>query len=44
MVSKKLMTYLAVIGKKAAVKAAGDASVVSCHQPKEPAALKKLKK
>lgn len=44
---KKQNTFLkavAAIGLKSAVKASGTASGFSCHQPKEPAALKKLKK
>ncbi|MDE6088104.1 MAG: cyclic lactone autoinducer peptide [Oscillospiraceae bacterium] len=41
---KKLLKNLASVSKWAAVKAAGNASCASMHQPKEPAALKNLKK
>lgn len=43
-VQKSLLKGLASAGKMAAVKAAGEASIAYMHQPKEPAALKKLKK
>lgn len=41
---KELMKSIASVGKWVAVKAAGSASCASMHQPKEPAALKNLKK
>jgi len=39
-----ILKAVAAIGLKSAVKASGTASGYSCYQPKEPAALKKLKK
>lgn len=43
-ISKKVMKAVAALGKHAAFKAAGEASAAHCHQPKEPAALKNMKK
>ncbi len=42
--TEKLLRKVAMFSRKAAIKAAGAASVCNCHQPKEPAALKKLAK
>lgn len=41
---KAILKKLAAASKFAAVKAAGSTSAASCYQPKEPEALKKLKK
>ncbi len=43
-VTKKVLNKVALIGKFAAIKAAGEASVANAYQPKEPAALKKMRK
>ncbi len=43
-IQKTMLEKLAALSKHAAVKAAGAASVASYHQPKEPQALKNLKK
>lgn len=41
-IQNAVLKKIAGIGKSAAVKAAGTASWGSCHQPKEPAELKKI--
>lgn len=41
---KKVLSIIAKIGVMSAVKAADTASILGCHQPKEPVALKKAKK
>lgn len=41
---KKVLGSIAAIGKFAAIKAAGSASCAGCHQPKEPEAVRKLRK
>lgn len=41
---KNILVKLASVSKFAAVKAAGSASAAGCYQPKEPKALKNLKK
>lgn len=41
---KTILKAVAMAGKKMAVKACGNASYFSFHQPKEPKALKNLKK
>ncbi len=41
---KAILKKVASASKFAAVKAAGTTSAASCHQPKEPKALKKPKK
>ena len=41
---KKMLNVIAKIGIKTAVKASDTASMLGCHQPKEPVALKKMKK
>lgn len=41
---KAILKKLAAVSKFAAVNAAGTSSAAGCHQPKEPEALKKLKK
>ncbi|MBQ8435744.1 MAG: cyclic lactone autoinducer peptide [Oscillospiraceae bacterium] len=41
---KKLLNVIAKIGVKSAVKASNTTSMIGCYQPKEPAALKNLKK
>lgn len=43
-IQKTMLEKLAAASKFAAVKAAGSTSLVSFHQPKEPKALKNLKK
>lgn len=43
-IQKNMLGKVAAIGKAAAIKAAGATSWASCHQPKEPKALKNLKK
>ncbi|MBQ8515096.1 MAG: cyclic lactone autoinducer peptide [Ruminococcus sp.] len=43
-VQKVMLDKLAALGQFAAVKAAGSASCAGYHQPKEPKALKNLKK
>lgn len=40
----KILSLVAKAGMKSAVKSAGAASIYSYHQPKEPVALKNLKK
>lgn len=40
----KVLNVIAKIGIKSAVKASDTVSILGCHQPKEPAALKKIKK
>ena len=40
----KVLNVIAKIGIKTAVKASDTASMLGCHQPKEPVALKKMKK
>ncbi len=40
----KVLNVIAKIGIKTAVKASDTASMFGCHQPKEPVALKKIKK
>lgn len=42
-VSTKLAKTIAAISLKTAIKASGAASHLGCHQPKEPASLKKFK-
>lgn len=39
-----ILGLVAKVGMKTAVKSAGAASIYSYHQPKEPVALKKIKK
>lgn len=41
---EKVLKKIASASKFAAVKAAGAASCAGCHQPKEPIAVKKLRK
>ncbi len=41
---KSILNLMAKAGMRSAVKAAGSASLFSYHQPKEPKALKSLKK
>lgn len=43
-VKSTLLKKLAACSKYAAVKAAGATSYAGCHQPKEPEAVRKLKK
>lgn len=43
-IKKTFLEKLAACSKFAAVKAAGSTSAAGCHQPKEPEALKKLRK
>ncbi|MBE6851637.1 MAG: cyclic lactone autoinducer peptide [Ruminococcus sp.] len=43
-IQKSVLKCMASVGKMTAVKAAGAASLAYMHQPKEPAALKNLKK
>ncbi len=43
-IQKMILKKISAIGKFAAVKAAGSASCAGYHQPKEPKALKKMKK
>lgn len=43
-IQKNMLNKVAAVGKAAAVKAAGATSWAGCHQPKEPKALKNLKK
>ncbi len=43
-VKSKILGLVAKAGMKTALKSAGAASTYSYHQPKEPEALKKLKK
>lgn len=43
-ITNTLLTAVAKVGKKAAVKTCGAASFFYCYQPKEPAALKKIAK
>lgn len=43
-IRKAMLNAAAAMGKTAAVKAAGAASLAGLHQPKEPNALKNLKK
>lgn len=40
----KVLNVIAKLGIKTAVKASDTASMLGCHQPKEPVALKKMKK
>lgn len=42
--TEKLLRKVAMFSRKAAIKAAGAASVCNCHQPKEPSALKRKTK
>ena len=44
MSKNKIYKLIAAFGRKAAVKASGTASGYGSYQPKEPSALKKLKK
>lgn len=44
MIKNKIYKLIAAFGRKAAVKASGTASGYGSYQPKEPEALKKLKK
>lgn len=44
MYKNKICKLIAAFGRKAAVKASGTASGYGTYQPKEPEALKKLKK
>ena len=44
MIQKTVLKGIASASKMAAVKAAGAASAACMHQPKDPAALKNLKK
>ena len=41
---KKILNIMAKVGMKSAVKACNTASMIGCYQPKEPEALKKLKR
>lgn len=41
---KKILNVMAKVGMKSAIKASNTASMFGCYQPKEPSALKKLKK
>ncbi len=41
---KSVLNLMAKVGMRSAVKSAGSASTFSYHQPKEPKALKLLKK
>lgn len=43
-IQNTMLKKLASASRFAAVKAAGSTSAASCYQPKEPAALKKIKK
>ncbi|MGN0631756.1 MAG: AgrD family cyclic lactone autoinducer peptide [Ruminococcus sp.] len=43
-IQKNMLGKVAAIGKAAAIKAAGATSWAGCHQPKEPKALKNIKK
>lgn len=43
-IQNMILKKISAIGKFAAVKAAGSASCAGYHQPKEPEALKKMKK
>lgn len=43
-ITNTLLTAVAKVGKKTAVKTCGAASFFYCYQPKEPAALKKIAK
>ena len=43
-VTEKVLNKVALIGKFAAIKAAGDASVANAYQPKEPEGLRQAKK
>ncbi len=43
-IQKSVLKCMASVSKATAVKAAGAASIAYMHQPKEPAALKKLTK
>lgn len=42
--NKTITKAIAAIARKAAIKASGTASGYGCYQPKEPKALKNLKK
>lgn len=44
MSQNKIYKIIAAFGRKAAIKASGTASGYGSYQPKEPSALKKLKK
>lgn len=44
MMKSKILKAIAVIGRQSAICAANKASAYTAYQPKEPAALKKLKK
>lgn len=41
---KKMLNFMAKIGVKSAIKAGNTVSMFGCYQPKEPKALKKIKK
>ena len=41
---KKVLNMMAKFGIKSAVKASNTASIFGCYQPKEPKAVKKLKR
>ena len=43
-VKRNILSLVAKVGVKAALKSAGAASTYSYHQPKEPSAIKALKK
>ena len=43
-ITEKLLRKMAMVSRKAAIKAAGAASVCNCHQPKEPSILKSISK
>ncbi len=43
-IQKAMLNKVAAMGKAAAIKAAGATSWAGCYQPKEPKAVKNLKK